>query len=236
MKIDKKIVEGKFIARLNRFLAQVMVDGAIAYAHVPNSGRLRELFKPGARVFMTCETQPARKTPFDLIMVLRGEHLVSCDARLPNKLVEEALTAHAIPEVQGYCQVKREVRFQRSRFDFMLSGGPKPWLLEIKSVTLVKGGIALFPDAPTARGTEHMERLINALQEGFHAAVLFVVQRSDAHGFAPNDIQDSAFGVALRKAKKAGVKVLAYDCRVRRWEVKVARPLPVQLPPLPPKG
>lgn len=227
MKIQKEMIPGQFVARLNRFCALVSLEGQRALAHVPNSGRLKELFRPEAKLFLTKEDRPGRKTPYDLVMVQLGRKLVSCDARLPNHLVYEGLAAHALPEIDDYHDIKREVSFRQGRLDFLLSGGRRPWLVEVKSVTLIQKGVGLFPDAPTLRGTEHVQNLTSALKEGYRAAIIFVIQRSDARSFAPNDGQDPHFGQALRKAEKAGVKVLAYRCRVSLHEVTLDKPLPV---------
>jgi sugar fermentation stimulation protein A len=101
--------------------------------------------------------------------------------------------------------------------------------VEAKSVTLVEGGTALFPDAVTARGRRHLEELSRAVASGDRAAVVFVVQRDDAQRFAPHDESDPAFGAALREAAGAGVEAYAYACRVAESEVSIVRPLPVVL-------
>ncbi len=102
-------------------------------------------------------------------------------------------------------------------------------MLETKSVTLVVGGVGLFPDAPTERGTKHLRSLGHAVQSGHRAAVVFVVQRADAVAFSPNDTADPEFGAALRRAVEAGVEAYAYACQVSLEGVTLAQPLPVRL-------
>jgi sugar fermentation stimulation protein A len=155
--------------------------------------------------------------------------LVSADARLPNDLVHEALAAGRLPRFSGYHRIQREVFHGRSRIDLALSGPRGRCLIEVKSVTLVERGMALFPDAPTERGRRHLETLAAACRGGERAAVLFVVQRADATSFAPNDAADPAFGAALRAASARGVEVYAYRCSVTRREMTLAGGLPVLL-------
>jgi sugar fermentation stimulation protein A len=186
---------------------------------------------PGRPVLLGQADLPHRKTKYDLLMVESGRALVSVDARLPNKLVHEALAASQMPEFIGYETVHREVPYGVSRLDLMLEGDGPRCFVEVKSATLVHEGVALFPDAPTQRGRRHVEELTRAAQERKRAAIVFVVQREDAVAFAPNDEADPAFGQTLREAVKAGLEVYAYLCRVSRDEVMLDRPIPVVLQP-----
>jgi DNA-binding sugar fermentation-stimulating protein len=96
--IFPKLVFGQFLHRDNRFRATVDVNGQKAWAHVPNSGRLSDLFIPGTPVWLAPMDNPNRKTAFDLKLVEHGPVLVSVDARLPNPLLEEALIAGKLPD------------------------------------------------------------------------------------------------------------------------------------------
>ncbi len=225
------LVPGRFVRRDNRFRATVVVDGEPTWAHVPNSGRLEELFTPGRPLWLAPAAGPGRKTAYDLKLVAYGGGLVSVDARLPNPLLEEGLRARHKPlgDLLDWPRVEREVGRGDSRLDFCLSGpGGVQWI-ETKSVTLVEERVALFPDAPTARGRKHLLELIDAVQSGERAAVLLVVQRPDAGRFAPHDGADPAFGAVLRRAARAGVAVRAYVCRVTRQEIELADEIPVDL-------
>jgi sugar fermentation stimulation protein A len=194
---------------------------------------------PGRRVLLAAAQAPGRLTAYDLLMVDLDGTLVSIDARLPNRLLyetlrqaqDEALQADRIAEFAGYAQVRREVAYGQSRLDLVLEGGPDGGrcFIEAKSVTLVKEGVALFPDAPTERGRRHLGELARAKAEGHRAAVVFVVQRDDAIRFSPHDEADPAFGQALREAAQADVEVYAYKCRVSEEEVALDAPLPVTI-------
>lgn len=229
MRIPSPLVPALILRRLNRFAVQVFVDGREVTAHLPNSGRLEELLQPGTPAYLVPRAQAGRKTPFDLLLVRVRDVLVSVDARLPNRLVAEALREGRLPAFQGYSLFQAEARYRGSRFDFLLEGPRGRCLLEAKSVTLVEGGWALFPDAPTERGRRHVETLMAASRAGFRSALLFVIQRQDAKGFKPHDAADPAFGRILRRAVVRGVEISAYRCRVTPSEITLAEPVTVKL-------
>ncbi len=229
MHVAGPLLPATFVRRDNRFRATVELDGRQVAVHVPNSGRLHELFTPGRRVLVRPVQSAHRKTAYDLVMVWVDGHLVSLDARLPGPLFAEAVREGRLPEFAGYTQVREEVALGRSRIDVLLEGnGPRCWV-EAKSVTLVEGGTAMFPDAVTARGKRHVEELADAVRAGERAAVVFVVQREDAVRFAPHDASDPDFGQALRAAAAAGVEVYAYTCHVSAGEIRIAKRIPVVL-------
>ncbi len=142
------------------------------------------------------------------------------------RLLYVSIRADRLEEFAGYAEVRREVTYGPSRLDLVLEGGPDGGrcFIEAKSVSLVKDGVALFPDAPTQRGRHHLGELARAKAEGHRAAVVFVVQRDDATRFSPHDEADPAFGQALREAAQAGVEVYAYKCRVSEGEVTLNAP------------
>jgi len=224
------LVEAEFMLRENRFAAQVRLDRGVERAHVPNSGRMAELLLDGAAVLLHHREAVGRSTAWDLVMVEGPRGWVSIDSRVPNRLVRDALLRGAIPRVAGMGEVRAEVPLRGSRIDFALSGDDGKALVEVKGCTLVRGdGLALFPDAPTARGARHMRELASAVADGVRGLVVVVVQREDGRVFAPNDPQDPDFGNALRAAAAAGVEVLAYGTRVSRRGVELADQLPVDL-------
>ncbi|MCD6520072.1 MAG: DNA/RNA nuclease SfsA [Anaerolineae bacterium] len=220
------LVPGFFIRRENRFRARVLVRGRESTAHVPNSGRLRELFTPMAPLWLAPKSSPTRKTPYDLLLVQHGNVLVSVDARLPNALFEEALRLGRASLGPGRWEISREVRQGKSRLDFCLRRGKETCWVEVKSVTLVQGGTALFPDAPTLRGSRHLEELIHLLDSGERAAIVFVVQRPDALRFCPHAQADPLFARTLAQAAQAGVKVKAYICQVSTEEITITQEIP----------
>jgi len=227
MKIRAELSEAIFVRRLNRFAAMVEVGGKQEVAHLPNSGRMRELLFPGARV-LVAERSGERKTRFDLLMAEEGSTLVSVDSRLPPVLVAEALAEGRLPELGEFHTLRREVRVGASRLDLLGHGARGSCLMETKSVTLVRDGVALFPDAPTSRGTRHLEQLRRATTEGCQAAAIFVIQRDDASSFSPLEEADPVFASALRSISTT-VQILAYGCRVCRDQIAIVGRVPVAL-------
>jgi sugar fermentation stimulation protein A len=229
LKLDSPLQEGTFLERINRFAAWVEVNGSPALVHVPNSGRMKELFQRGNRVLLTLKAKPGRKTDFDMTLVGLGHTLVSSDSRLPPVLVYEAFSKGQLDQFFQYTWARREITFSHSRLDMVLGNGGLCYV-EMKSVTLVENWVGLFPDGQTSRGVRHMDALVRAKAEGHRAAVIFVVQREDVQAFSPNDKADPLFGRALREAKSAGVEIYAYRCRVSPEEVVLFAPVPVNIP------
>lgn len=222
-----KIKEGRFVARPNRFIAHVEVEGKEEVCHVKNTGRCKELLLPGAAVFVQQADAPSRKTKYDLIAVYKGETLVNIDSQAPNPVFGEWLA-------QGHlfgkdAIIRREVSFGRSRFDFYVEDGARKAFIEVKGVTLEQDGMALFPDAPTLRGVKHLTELCQCVQQGYEAYVVFVVQMKGPTAVAPNDATHEAFGAALRHAKCQGVNILALDCVVTNHSIQLDASLPILL-------
>lgn len=223
------LVVGQFVRRLSRFAALVRVGEREEAVHVRNSGRLRELLTPSRAVLLEPARGEGRRTRFTLALVRLAHGYVSVDAHLPNAVVEAALREGDAPGCRGARFLRREPAMGRQRADFLVARGEQHCLVEVKSVTLVVDGVALFPDAPTARGRAHLEHLIAARRRGLGAVVLFVIQRDDALAFAPNRWTDPLFAEALRRAVRAGVCVRAVTCRVTRRGVWLDGSVPVRV-------
>lgn len=230
MRFDTKLVEAYFTRRLNRFAALVDMDGEEVMVHVANTGRMRELLTPGRPVLLLrLAGKPERKTAFDLMLVDLGFTLCSTDSRLPPHLVEEAFLERRLKPFAGFHEARREVTYEESRFDLMLTGVEGICYVETKSVNLVEDRVALFPDAPTERGVKHLGTLVKAVEAGHRAAAFFVIQRPDAEAFRPHPTADPAFADALRSASASGVEVYAYNCHVTPSHISIQRSIPVML-------
>lgn len=233
------------------------VGGELVAVHMADPGRLEELLVPGRRVWIRYAASPTRKTDWSAVLVETpdGAGLVSVDTTLPNRLIHRALEAGALDELDGWTLERAEFPLGSSRIDFLLSrpisGGdgtrerapshPRPGTggasnrklaLEVKSVTLVEDGVALFPDAVTARGARHVRELtdvagrIDREQCTWEAAILFVLQRNDAHRIEAARFIDPDFADALERAKSAGVRVLGRRCRVTMDRLELGPPVP----------
>ena len=218
--------QGKFLARPNRFIAHVEMDGNTQICHVKNTGRCKELLIPGCTVWCQESDKPERKTKYDLITVQKGDRLINMDSQAPNVAAREWLLAGGLGMIED---LRAEVFHGDSRFDFSFRKDGVTCFLEVKGVTLENGGICAFPDAPTTRGVKHLEGLARLQQEGFGAYVLFVIQMKDVLFLHPNHITDPAFAKALKDAADAGVHILAMDCAVTPESMVIRDPVEVRL-------
>ena len=220
------MVPGSFLARPNRFIAHVEIDGQPQVVHVKNTGRCRELLTPGARVWCQESANPARKTKYDLITIQKGHRLINMDSQTPNAAAKEWLAGGGLGEIED---LKAETFHGDSRIDFSFTKDGVPCFLEVKGVTLETDGVCAFPDAPTERGAKHLRGLTRLAAAGYGAYVLFVIQMADVAYLHPNDATDPAFGQALREAAAAGVQVLAVDCAVTPDSMVIGKAVPVRL-------
>ena len=225
-----------FLARPNRFVARVEVDGREETVHVKNTGRCRELLVPGRTVYLEKSANPQRKTTYDLVAVEKARPngpplLVNMDAQAPNRVFGEWMTAGrgadlGLPKPD---LLRPETTWGNSRFDFYWELSDRRGFVEVKGCTLEDNGLALFPDAPTERGVKHLRELAACRQAGYEAAVCFVIQMAGMTAFSPNDATHPAFGAALREAHRAGVRVLAVECGVTPDSLVMTVPVPVKL-------
>ena len=203
------ITKASFIDRPNRFTAHVELNGRIETVHVKNTGRCRELLRPGAEVWLTAPETAGRKTRFDLVAVRKENGLlINIDSQAPNKVVREWL------ERQDYDRIVPEYTFGASRIDFYLERGEEKTLMEVKGCTLEVDEIGYFPDAPTERGVKHLRELASAVKQGYHAVIAFAIQMDGVTEVRPNTETHPEFGEAMAEAAAAGVQVLFLPCHV----------------------
>jgi sugar fermentation stimulation protein A len=234
MKWASPLTEGRLVRRYQRFLADVDLGGSIVTAHCPNTGSMLGCADPGSRVWLSPAANPGRKLAWTWEMVEADGTLVGINTGRANALVREAIESGAVPALSGYGSLRAEVRYGResSRADFLLSGGPgAPCYVEVKNVTAaVRGGVALFPDAVSERGTRHLREMMAMVRSGHRSVLVFCVQRDDVSEVRPADDIDPEYGGTLRKALKAGVEAVALRARVGMTEIRLDIPIPVVCP------
>ena len=218
---------GVFQARPNRFIAWVELEGETCRCHVPNTGRLRELLIPGARVWCQYHPAPGRKTAWTLLAVEHRGTVVNIDSQVPNRLAADFVRSGGLGLMPDRVQPERT--FGDSRLDLYYEAGSVRGFAEVKGVTLNEDGTARFPDAPTERGVKHLHSLVRAVEAGYRAAALFVIQRGDVTRFEPNQARDPAFAQALREAAAQGVEVRALICTVTPGALEITGEVPVCL-------
>ncbi|MDT8440493.1 MAG: DNA/RNA nuclease SfsA [Desulfuromonadales bacterium] len=230
MRLPEPLIAGRLVRRYRRFLADVeLTDGSVVTAHTPNTGSMLQCAVPGHAVLLSRSDDPKRKLAWSWELVQVNGHWVDINTQRANRVVEEALCGNVITEFQDY-SVRREYPFADSRIDFMLTKGDEKVLLEVKNVTLCcTPRQACFPDAVTERGQKHLRDLMTAIDNGWRAALLFLVQRGEAESFAPADHIDPTYGELLREAGRAGVEILACQTAVTPTESRIVNRLPVRL-------
>lgn len=221
------IVEGRFESRPNRFIAYVTINGRQEKVHVKNTGRCRELLTEHATVYLEKSDNQERSTAYDLVAVKKGDRIVNMDSQAPNKAVGEWLLKKVLfPKLK---EVRAEKTYGNSRFDFYVETEERKAFIEVKGVTLEQDGVVLFPDAPSERAVKHVYELIEAVKEGYDAYIVLVIQMKDVKYFMPNAKMQPEFATALLEARKAGVRILAYDCEVTTQTMDIRNPVPVKL-------
>ncbi len=217
--IYENTVAGTFVRRINRFTAEVLIDGETELVHVKNTGRLQELLLQGAKVTLQKKLNENRKTAYDLISVYKPKlKWVNIDSLAPNALIKQQLTS------LNYDLVRPEYTYGNSRIDFYMERNGEKFLTEVKGCTLADDlhpGTGLFPDAPTERGVKHLHELTKAAKEGYHCTIAFVIQMNGIHQVLPNEAKQPEFKEALVKAAKAGVQIACYSCHVEAESIKI---------------
>lgn len=235
MRFRTPLVPATLVRRYKRFLADVVLpSGEEVTVHCANPGSMIGLDRAGARVWLSRSDNAKRKLAYGWELVEvdfgGGLELVGVNTSHPNLLALEAIAEGTIPELSGYADVRREVKYgAASRVDFLLAGPDRPpCYVEIKNVHLMRRpGLAEFPDCVTARGAKHMAELAATAAAGARAVVLFLIQIGSAERFSPARDIDPRYGQALDAARQAGVEALAYRCRVTREEIRLDRRVPI---------
>jgi sugar fermentation stimulation protein A len=231
MKFEFPLVSGTLIQRYKRFLADIKLeDGSFITAHCPNSGSMMGLKEPGNRVYVWDSKNPKRKLQYTWELVEVDSYLVGINTNRPNYLVKEAIENGVIKELQGYKEIKTEVKYgENSRLDLYLKNDDKECFVEVKNVTLVNNQIARFPDAVTSRGTKHLNELLHIVKSGKRGVVCFIIQRMDTSSFETAAEIDSTFSETLQSVVSKGVEVLAYQAKLSLDGIEITKKLPVYL-------
>lgn len=232
MHFENKLIPGKILKRYKRFLADIELEnGEVVTAHTANTGSMTSCWAPGWKVLLSYHDNPKRKLKYSLELTHNGSTWICVNTSLPNKLAIEAIKKDVIKELVGYSDIKPEAKVGKSRIDILLSNsGLNPCYVEVKNVTLVDAsGGALFPDAVTTRGQKHLEELIELVEDGTRAAMLYIINREDATTFSPAKEIDPRYSLLLEKAKEKGVEILAYQCKLSPEEVTLSHPIAVKL-------
>jgi len=227
-----ELIPGTLIRRYKRFLADVRLEnGETVTAHCPNSGSMKACCQSGRPVYLSFHDNPKRKLKYTWELIHMPGSLVGVNTQVPNRLTAKAIASGDVAELNGYETVKREVKAgSHSRIDILLtSPDRRPCYVEVKNCTLVTDDVATFPDAVTLRGQKHLMELQNLVGSGCRCAMFFLIQRMDAHSFAPADHIDPEYGKKLRQASKHGVEVIVYDVSIDLKTIRLNDRIPYDL-------
>ena len=234
MKFTSALIHGCLVKRYKRFLADVILDdGTLVTAHCTNSGTMKSCLEVDAEVWLTPVDDPKRKTRFTWEMIRINGDWVGINTSNPNALAKEWVDRGIVPGLEGISNLRREVKWEDSRFDLYgemagdESAVERGCFIEVKNVSMKEGDRALFPDAVTERGRKHLNTLIRVKKAGMRAVMLYVVQRMDVRIFSPARDIDPEYGKALDKAIRNGVEIIVVQARVTPESIEYHRTLPV---------
>lgn len=231
MFLPSPLLPGRFLRREKRFLAEVeLAGGERVWAHVPNTGALTGCLLPGQEVLLSRESRPGRRTAFTWRFCRAEGSWVCVDTLVPNRLMAEQLRTAGLPGLPPLKEVRREITLpDGGRLDFGADLGGRGVFVEVKSVTWVEQGVALFPDGVTSRGRRHLAALADLRQRGQEAWQVFVVQREDAVSFRPAWAVDPAYARELARAAAVGVRIMVLREKLDPPEITLAQTLPFEL-------
>ena len=224
MLLPWKLEHAIFIDRPNRFLTRININNKIVESHLPDPGRLRELLTPGVGLLVSKSSSPKRRTAYTTQAVFHKNIFVSINSLLPNLFTEYLLKNKCLSFLSDWQLLSPEIKFEQSRFNFLLIKGKNKMILEVKSVTQETMGRAMFLDVVTKRGIKH---LIKLNKKGYQTAVLFVVQRNDVISFSPNWEIYPLFSKTLQNAHKNNVmiKVIKFEFAAKKLIYKGELPV-----------
>ena len=229
MKFTKTLIKGKLIKRYKRFFTDIKLNKEVVIAHCPNTGSMIGLLDEGNEVYISRNDDPKRKLKYTLEIIKVKKNLVGVNTHFANKIAFHGLSNNLIKEISNNDFIKPEVFFNKeTRFDFLVEKNKHKIFVEVKNVTLSRDkNTAEFPDAVTTRGSKHLKTLIDATKKGYKAYLLFLIQIQGVKNFKiAKDIDKEYYG-NYKLAKKAGVKFLAYRCKISSKEIKIEKKIKI---------
>jgi sugar fermentation stimulation protein A len=201
-----EIVKGNFVSRPNRFIGKVTVQGEEKICHIADTGRLKEILTSGREVLLS-KNRPSLKTDYKLLGC-KMEHMVLINTSVHSKITLTAMKKGLLGYVPK--SIATEIKVENSRLDFLID---KHMYVELKGSNLLIENTCKFPDAPTMRGTKHIEKLIKLKKSGFDAKILIISMRKCSY-FSPYRERDENFANAFYKALKLGVEFQGFKVKI----------------------
>ncbi len=204
-------ISGRLVRRVNRFVVEAEVEGSRVEAYLPNPGRLWELLLPGTELLLSPAPE-ANKLPFTVLACRKKGWNVLLHTHLTNKVIRHLIDAGCIKSLEDYRVIKEEPVCGRHRLDLLLQHNTRgySYYLEVKTCTLFEGRVAMFPDAITARGANHLYKLKELSAAGIKTGCLFAVMDPGVKHFLPAYHIDFNFTRAFLEVKdKVQLKAVA---------------------------
>jgi len=229
MKFTKSLIKGKLVKRYKRFFTDIKLNKEIVVAHCPNTGSMKGLLDDSNEVFISKSDNPKRKLKYTLEIIKVKKNLVGVNTHFANKIAQHGLSNNLISELKDNDSIRSEVFFnKKTRFDFLIEKNNQKIFVEVKNVTLFRNKkIAEFPDSITSRGSKHLKTLIDATKKGYKAYTLFLIQIEGIESFKIAKDIDKDYYKNYLLAKKAGVKFLAYRCKINSKEIKIEKKIKI---------
>jgi len=219
MQFSPPLKSATLIKRYKRFLADVTLeDGSETTIHVANTGAMTGCATPGDTVWYSTSSNAKRKYPFswELTQTKTGDFICVNTIRA-NAIIEQAINEGRIDELTGYESLTREVKYgdENSKIDILLSDGERPdAYIEVKSATLLEDGQGFFPDTVTTRGQKHLRELMQMVEQGHRAVLVFAVLHTGISSVKAAKHIDKQYGELFEQAQTAGVEVLSYFSKI----------------------
>jgi sugar fermentation stimulation protein A len=229
MEFTKSLIKGKLVKRYKRFFVDIKLNNEIITAHCPNTGSMKGLLDENNDVYISKNDNPNRKLKYTLEIIKVKKNLIGVNTHFANKIAYHGLSNNLIKELKNNENIRPEVFYNKeTRFDFLIKSKKQSIFVEVKNVTLFRDPkIAEFPDAITSRGSKHLKTLIDATNKGYKTYILFLIQIENIDYFKIAKDIDKEYYDNYLLAKKAGVKFLAYRCKINSKEIKIEKKIKI---------
>ena len=226
MEFNAPLQPAILVRRYKRFLADIQLpDGSFRTVHCPNTGAMFGCSSPGSKVYLSHSDNPKRKlqNTLEIVETSNGNRICVNTIRI-NAVVKEAINRLAIKQLANEKDLRAEVAIpdESGRFDF----GNEIAFVEVKSVTYLRAGTGVFPDARSDRALKHVRALTRRVLANQRGILLFCAPHTGIEKVGIAGDIDAAYAEGVAIALEAGVEVIAYGCDVSPKGVSVKKELP----------
>ncbi|WP_028117771.1 DNA/RNA nuclease SfsA [Ferrimonas senticii] len=235
MRFEPVLQPGRLIKRYKRFLADIELDnGEQITIHCPNTGAMTGCAEPGWQLWFSDSNNPKRKYrhTWEWVENQHG-HRIMVNTGRANAIAQQAIEQGAIPALNHYQQIRREVKYgsENSRIDLLLQKGEQvDCYVEVKNVTLLgAAGQGYFPDAVTSRGQKHLRELMTMVEQGYRGCILFVVPHSGITRVSPAAHIDAEYAQLCQQAQQTGVEFFAISATPTEVGIEIGKVIDVTI-------